>query len=194
LGVPVALVSLVDSDRQFFKSQIGLPEPWDAARQTPLSHSFCQWVVSSHEPLVISDARKHSVLRFNKAIEDLGVVAYAGIPLTGTADDPIGSFCAIDTNPRIWSENDLNYLQNLAQVAEAYIAVGEPGASQDLFGPDTRTGSKTRFRIIRYIARGISRASEMLSREDASYNGKEQKALLKLIELLGRHLIRLAES
>ena len=47
LGTPVALVSLVDADRQFFKSAVGLPEPWAARRETPLSHSFCQHVVAT---------------------------------------------------------------------------------------------------------------------------------------------------
>ena len=72
LRAPVALVSLVDDRRQFFKSQICLPEPWDARRQTPLSHSFCQWVVSSDQELVVSDAREHPVLCANSAITDLG--------------------------------------------------------------------------------------------------------------------------
>ena len=59
LHTPVALVSLVDENRQFFKSCFGLPEPWASWRETPLSHSFCQHVVTSNEPLVISDARIH---------------------------------------------------------------------------------------------------------------------------------------
>ena len=57
LRVPVALVSLVDSDRQFFKSQCGLPEPLASSRQTPLTHSFCKHAVGSREPLVVADAR-----------------------------------------------------------------------------------------------------------------------------------------
>jgi GAF domain-containing protein len=51
LGVPVALLSLVDSDRQFFKSQTGLPPEWAGKRETPLSYSFCQYVVASDQPL-----------------------------------------------------------------------------------------------------------------------------------------------
>ena len=47
LGAPVALVSLVDDRRQFFKSAHGLPEPWASQRETPLTHSFCQHVVTS---------------------------------------------------------------------------------------------------------------------------------------------------
>src|ERR671917_36265 len=58
LKVPVALVSLVDRDRQFFKSCIGLPEPWASQRQTPLSHSFCLQEVITGEPLIVQDARE----------------------------------------------------------------------------------------------------------------------------------------
>ena len=81
LHAPVALVSLVDADRQFFKSCLGMPEPWASERGSPLTHSFCQHAVASREPLLVSDAREHEVLRDNLAIRDMGVVAYAGIPL-----------------------------------------------------------------------------------------------------------------
>src|SRR4051794_27938461 len=59
LGVPVALVSLVDQERQFFPGMVGLPEPYDAKRETPLSHSFCQHVVIEGRPKIFSDARTH---------------------------------------------------------------------------------------------------------------------------------------
>src|SRR5947208_10507226 len=58
LRVPVALVSLVDGDRQFFKSQCGLTEPLASTRQTPLTDSFCKHAVGSGEPLVVPDARR----------------------------------------------------------------------------------------------------------------------------------------
>lgn len=54
LDAPVALVSLVDNEHQFFKSQVGLPDPWAAQRATPLSHSFCQHVVASATPLIVA--------------------------------------------------------------------------------------------------------------------------------------------
>ena len=85
LDVPTAIVSLVDADRQFFKSQVGLPEPFATRRQTPLSHSLCQHVVRRAAPLVVRDARAEPVLRDNVAIHDVGVIAYAGVPLV-TAD------------------------------------------------------------------------------------------------------------
>ena len=97
LGVPVALVSLVTPDRQFFKSQSGLPSPYSERRETPLSHSFCQYVVAHDAPLVVRDARRDPDLADNLAIDDLGVIAYAGFPLHDPDGVPVGSLCAIDT-------------------------------------------------------------------------------------------------
>ncbi|MBV9786664.1 MAG: GAF domain-containing protein, partial [Chloroflexi bacterium] len=104
LNVPVALMTLVDRDRQFFKSQVGLGEPWASARETPLSHSFCQYVVAQQKQLVVADARNDAVLATNLAIPDLGVIAYAGVPLRSPDGAVIGSFCAIDTQPRVWTD------------------------------------------------------------------------------------------
>ena len=123
LGVPVALVSLVDKDRQFFKSSAGLPEPWASSRETPLSHSFCRHVVDSGEPLILADAREHPLVRENGAVGELGVIAYAGIPLITADGHVLGSFCAIDTKPREWSENDIDILTDLAASAMAEISL-----------------------------------------------------------------------
>jgi hypothetical protein len=123
LGVPVALVSLVDADRQFFKSCVGLPEPWATARGTPLSHSFCQHVVGTGEPLVVRDAREHPEVRDNLAIRDLGVIAYAGIPLVTGDGHVLGSFCAIDSSPREWTEREVGILRDLAAAAATEIAL-----------------------------------------------------------------------
>ena len=115
LRVPIALVSLVDEDRQFFKSCVGLPEPWANERGTPLSHSFCQHAVNSGEPLVIPDAREHPLVRDNLAIPDLGVVAYAGIPLRNSEGEVLGTFCAIDTEPHHWTDEEVGILADLAE-------------------------------------------------------------------------------
>jgi signal transduction histidine kinase len=114
LNAPVALVSLVDNKRQFFKSQIGLPDPLAAQRGTPLSHSFCQHVVASATPLIVADARQHPLLQNNGAVRDLKVIAYLGIPLTTPEGQTLGSFCAIDAQPRTWSEREIKIMQDLA--------------------------------------------------------------------------------
>jgi len=91
LRVPVALVSLVDGDRQFFKSQCGLTEPLASTRQTPLTTSFCKHAVGSGEPLVVPDARRNPRFEHNPVIAD-GVIAYAGIPLITSDGHALGTF------------------------------------------------------------------------------------------------------
>nr|WP_246326010.1 GAF domain-containing SpoIIE family protein phosphatase [Actinomycetospora corticicola] len=123
LGVPVALVSLVDPGGQWFPGQAGLPHPWSVQRHTPLSHSFCQHVVASAEPLVVVDARDDARVDENLAIRDLGVIAYAGIPLLDGAGNVLGSLCAIDHRPRRWTAAELDLLSGLAAGCAAELRV-----------------------------------------------------------------------
>ena len=121
LGVPVALVSLVDREQQVFPGAQGLPEPWQTTRRTPLSHSFCQHVVTGASPLVIEDARVDPRAEGNLAVPELGVVAYAGMPLTDADGRVIGSLCAIDSRPRRWSDDDLAVLADLADACSSEL-------------------------------------------------------------------------
>lgn len=114
LGTPVALISLVSEDRQFFKSAIGLPEPWASRRGAPLSFSFCAQVVSTGEQLILEDARRHPLLRHSTAIRELGWVAYAGVPLVTREGQTVGSLSVVDKMPRLWSERDIALLKDLA--------------------------------------------------------------------------------
>jgi two-component sensor histidine kinase len=123
LRAPVALVSLVDTDRQFFMSSFGLPEPLASARQTPISHSFCQHVVTSAAPLIVEDARAHPVVCDNPAVTELGVAAYLGVPLTTPAGQVLGSLCAIDTKVRAWSEADIAIMKDMAAIVMREIAL-----------------------------------------------------------------------
>lgn len=121
LRVPVALVTLVEADRQVFCGMVGVPEPLSSSRQTPLSHSFCKYVVADEKPLVISDARRDSRLADNLAIPELNVIAYAGWPLLDTDGRTVGSLCAIDSKPREWTAEDLDLLEEVAQACSAEL-------------------------------------------------------------------------
>ena len=129
LNAPVSLVSLVDEDRQFFKSCLGLPEPWQSRRGTGLTHSFCQYVVAAREPLIVTDAREHPELRRNMAIRDLAVIAYVGVPLLDRSGFVLGTLCAIDDKPRLWSSEEVRTLQELAEVVVAEIERARPATS-----------------------------------------------------------------
>jgi len=122
LHAPAAYVSLVEDDRQFFKSSVGLPEPWASLRQTPMSHSFCKHTVATGQPFVVSDARSDPLVRENLGIAELGVIAYAGIPLTTTEGLTLGSFCVVDAKPRDWTDEEIDVLRSLAASAMTEIA------------------------------------------------------------------------
>src|SRR5918995_1458132 len=121
LGAPVSLLTLVTDDRQFFKSALGLPEPWASRRTAPLTHSFCRQVAVSGQPLVVEDTRRHPLLRTNPAVRDFGWIAYAGVPLVTREGHVVGSFSVVDGMPRLWSERDVTLLRDLAACAASEI-------------------------------------------------------------------------
>src|ERR687890_1455120 len=111
---PVALFTVIVGDEQRFVSQFGLAEPLATERRTPISHSFCQYVVLSSAPLEVTDAREHPVVMGNPAIEELQVIAYLGVPLITRRGETLGSLCAIEREPREWTERDRTVLRDLA--------------------------------------------------------------------------------
>lgn len=116
LEVPVSLVSIVQrsADRQYFKSLQGMTGKYAEARQTPLSHSFCQHVQASGRPLVVEDAPNDPILHTNGAIEDLDVKAYLGVPISVPGTGVVGALCAIDSVPRIWKSRQINIMNDVA--------------------------------------------------------------------------------
>ena len=116
LDVPIALVSLVDDRRQFFKSAVGLSPAVAALRETPLTHSLCQHAVTTRLPLVIDDAAQHPLVRDSGAVTELGVAAYLGVPLVTAEDEALGAFCAIAKTPRVWTEDDIDVMQSIASM------------------------------------------------------------------------------
>ncbi len=118
LNAPVALVSIVDEDRQFLKSCVGVSEPWGSAREMRLSHSYCQHALPSAEPLVVADAREHQLLHDSLAIPDLGAIAYAGVPLALDGGHVLGTLCVIDHRRREWTPEEITLLR---QIAEAVV-------------------------------------------------------------------------
>lgn len=132
LQVDVSLISLVDATRQFFKSASGLEGPLADCTGTPLTHSFCQHVVTSEEVLDVSDARLHETLKDNPAIRDLSVVAYLGIPLRTPDGHVIGSLCAIQREPRVWTAHNREALRDFAGIVENAIALRMHSAQAEI--------------------------------------------------------------
>lgn len=175
VNVPTALISLVDADRQFFKSQTGLKAPWAMERQTKLSHSFCQWVVAGNEPLLVEDARTHPVLHRNLAVRDLGVISYLGVPMQSSGQ-PIGSFCVIDSKPHQWSQADIQTLTELASIVETFTPPLLPKIPHSLD----------------ITAKALSAVQSLLNSKRYQLDSQERELLWQSVCRLGRQLTALA--
>ena len=107
--VPIALLTLVDKDRQWFKSQTGLPADLAEARSTSRDVSLCGHVVAKDEILMVRDLARDPRFANNPFVKERGLRFYAGVPLRGPNGLPIGSLCILDTKPRdmTWQEQEL---------------------------------------------------------------------------------------
>jgi GAF domain-containing protein len=116
LQAPVALLTLVEDDRQFFISSYGLNEPIRSARQTPLDYSICQYAVATQSPVVVADALREPFLANHRAVIELGVAAYAGVPLITPERFAVGTLCVIDFDRHDWTDDQLGNLALLADI------------------------------------------------------------------------------
>jgi GAF domain-containing protein len=113
IGAPVALVSLVDRERQWFKSAHGV-----SVDQTPREVSFCAHAVASREFLVVPDTFDDDRFADNPGVTGgQRVRFYAGCPLF-VHESCVGTLCVLDTRPRQLSANQLGLLQDVATLVE----------------------------------------------------------------------------
>ncbi|HEY0134892.1 MAG TPA: GAF domain-containing protein, partial [Nannocystis sp.] len=110
-ATPMALVSLVDADRQWFKARVGLP-----ATETPRDVSFCAHAVASNEPLVVDDTLQDTRFAGNPLVtSDPNIRFYAGVPLTLEDGLTVGTLCVLDRVPRRLSPAQMAALGMLAR-------------------------------------------------------------------------------
>jgi len=112
--VPIALVTLVDRDHQWFKSHVGLPDDLAEAEQTSRELSVCGHVIANNEVLVVEDLARDRRFANNPLLKERGLRFYAGAPLRSN-NLPIGSLCILDIKPRRLSEREKRLLEVMAE-------------------------------------------------------------------------------
>lgn len=121
LKVPIALISLVDTERQWFKACIGLD-----VRQTDRSASFCAHALASDKPLIINDALEDVRFHDNPLVVGHPYIRfYAGRPIHGPRGYRVGTLCIIDDKPREISQSELDVLEDLGALAERELQATE---------------------------------------------------------------------
>lgn len=141
-NTPIALVSFVDSERQWFKARVGLE-----ATETPRDSSFCAHaILDSARPLIVPDALKDERFSDNPLVTgDPNIRFYAGAPLLSPTGEALGSLCVIDRKPHDISEQQVKALQALSRQVSVLLEMRRLVAELEvLSSTDTLTGLRNR--------------------------------------------------
>ncbi|MEM6507519.1 MAG: histidine kinase dimerization/phospho-acceptor domain-containing protein, partial [Planctomycetota bacterium] len=190
---PVALVSLVDEDRQWFKSRYGMD-----AEQTPRDQAFCGYAILQEETIIIPDATKDPrVADSPLVVGEPGIRYYAGVPLRLSNNAAVGTLCVFDTRPR--DEVDPNQIKDLEVIAKQVTAQLELNRvngqlSASLLGVRKASQTKSLFLAnmsheIRTPMTAILGFSELLLDPSSSEQDKQNAA--QTIRRNGQHLLAL---
>ena len=146
-GLPVALVSLVDEERQWFKARCGFD-----ADGTPRGAAFCTYTILSDEVLVIEDALQDVRVCESPLVTGRhGIRFYAGAPLIVRPGIRLGSLCVLDTKPRTFSPEQRQQLRDLARMVVAHLRLHEMTLAS-VSAHDALQAATTRLRLAQEAA------------------------------------------
>jgi PAS domain S-box-containing protein len=157
-GTPTALVSLLDADRQWFKSKLGLE-----ASETPRSVAFCAHAILQAEILIIPDALADERFATNPLVTNPPYIRfYAGVPLITTEGLALGTLCVIDYVPRELEPQQVEALRALGRQVVAQLELRRSLAALSRTITERQRGHKTRKRFFKRITGGLGAAAALL--------------------------------
>ncbi|HEU4707945.1 MAG TPA: diguanylate cyclase [Methylophilaceae bacterium] len=177
--VPIALISLIDADRQWFKSSVGIAE-----QQTPREVSFCGHVVHSGEPMIIEDASKDDRFADNPLVcSGLNIRFYAGHPLRNHEGYIVGTLCLIDQKPRSLTRKEQQILEDLSSWAETLFIAR--GLSRAMTGLLNELDLAKRESMIDPLLRTWNRSAimDILSRENDHASREETPLSILMVDV-----------
>ncbi|MDE1964434.1 MAG: PAS domain S-box protein [Xanthomonadaceae bacterium] len=152
--VPVALVTLVDADRQWFLSRVGLDRP-----ETPREHSMCGHAILEREAMVVCDALSDVRFHDNPLVTGAPHIRfYAGRPLRSRQGLVLGTLCLIDRVPREFGESDRAALDDLADMVQAILHAREDAQETDRVRANLQRSEMLFARTVTHAAVGIALA------------------------------------
>ncbi|MFB2924290.1 response regulator [Aerosakkonema funiforme] len=155
---PIALITLVDSNRQWFKSKVGL-----SALETPRNVAFCAHTILQREVFIVPDATTDERFATNPFVtSDPHVRFYAGVPLISPEGHALGTLCAVDRIPRNLNPEQVDALRMLGRQAVKLMELRRNLANLLLVNSDRKQAHKKRRTFFKRIAAGFGLASAIL--------------------------------
>lgn len=156
-SVPIALVTLVDSDRQWFKSRDGVTIP-----ELPRNISFCGHAILKDEVMHVSDASLDDRFLDNPLVTGNPKIRfYAGYPLK-VGSENLGTLCVIDDKPRTFSEEEVQLLKDLGEMAEQELCTLQQATTDLLTSLSNRRGFELLARHTLRICRRVNKSATLL--------------------------------
>ncbi|WP_414754340.1 GAF domain-containing protein [Anabaena sp. CCY 9910] len=157
-GTPIALISLIDQNRQWFKSKVGLER-----RETPRDEAFCTYTILESDVFIVPDATTDERFATNPlVISDPKIRFYAGVPLTNPEGYSLGTLCVIDYIPRNLSPEQIEALQILGRQVIKQLEMRRNLANLVLVNNKHKQAQKIRHPFFKKIAGGFGLASVIL--------------------------------
>lgn len=191
-GTSISLISLVDENRQWFKSHFGLE-----TTETPREISFCGHALENPDDIfIIPDSRKDVRFQNNPLVqEDPNVIFYAGVPLVSPSGHALGTLCVIDNEPKTLSKEQIGALKSLGrQVISLFelhrkeIELQRANAILELKNDELSKFAQIAAHDIRSPLSSISLSAEMLISEYVEDINKDSLDLLHVINRSAKQL------
>lgn len=186
LHVPIAAVSLIDSDRQWFKSVQGLD-----CRETPRSDAFCSYTIQQRAPFLVADAEADPRFRMNPLVRGApNIRAYLGVPLNTPDGYNLGSLCAIDRIPRSFSPKEIELMQGFAALVVDHLELRLMAHSDALTGAMTRRAFLARIEAERWRGGVVALfdLDHFKSINDQYGHGVGDEVLVEVVRVCRAHL------
>ena len=213
LEAPIGILSLMDQQRQWFKSAVGLARlglmnDLAVSREMPRDETFCVHVLDSHQMLAIEDTLNHRVFANSILAQQYGIRAYLGAPLLTSSGECIGSLAVMDLVPRVFTVKDQEFLAlaarlSMSEYERTYLTKNQVSLKALAITPQPPNSPthSIKFELLAQVAQelrtpltSVMGMASVLSREIYGPLTPKQKEYLDIIHQSGQYLLSLVKE